>query len=36
MADKKLNIFHYILRMIIGIGIGIGIGLASHPIQIQV
>jgi len=34
MADKKLNIFHYILRMIIGIGIGIG--LASHPIQIQV
>jgi len=32
MADKKLNIFHYILRMIIGIGFG----LASHPIQIQV
>jgi hypothetical protein len=32
-VDKKLNIFHYILRMIfaIGIGIGIGIGLASHP-----
>jgi len=28
MADKKLNIFHYILRMLIGIGFG----LDSHPI----
>ena len=26
-VDKKLNIFHYILRMIFAIGIG----LASHP-----